>query len=220
MSRLATMTPADCLDRWLAPSPGAPWLADASVRAGDPTALALAWGAAGRRCGRGPLAAVAAVAADAAAARPGWDPTRWTMDQGARVRLLLAVPAERLPAEVDRLAGASTVEELTALYAALPLLPGPERFRARAAEGVRSNMLPVFQAVALDNPYPVEQLDDEAWSQMVLKAFFTSSDIDRVAGLARRVPERLRRMLADYARERAAARRPVDERLFRYAPRP
>ncbi len=211
------MTPADCLDRWLAASPGAPWLADACARAGDPTAMALAWGAAGRRCGRGPLTADAT---DAAAVRPGWDPSRWTVDQGARVRLLLAVPTERLLAELDRLAGASTVEELTALYLALPLLPGPDRFRARAAEGVRSNMLPVFQAVALDNPYPAEQFDDEAWSQLVLKAFFTSSDIDRIAGLDRRVPERLRRMLADYARERAAAHRPVDERLFRHAPRP
>ncbi|MFM2090468.1 MAG: hypothetical protein RLZZ127_957 [Planctomycetota bacterium] len=211
------MAPASCLDRWLADRPGAGWLAEACARAGDATALALAWGAAARRCGRD---ALAAPAAEAAAVRPGWDPARWSVDQAARVRLLLAVPVERLPAELDRLAGASTVEELTALYLALPLLPGPERFRARAAEGVRSNMLPVFQAVALDNPYPVEQLDDEAWSQMVLKAFFTGSDIDRVAGLGQRVPERLRRMLADYARERAAARRPVDERLFRYAPRP
>jgi hypothetical protein len=206
-----------CLDRWLGRGDGPGWLAQACARAGDPTALALDWGAVGRRCGRGPLSADAA---SASVARSGWDPTRWTVDQGARVRLLLAVPAERVPADLDRLAGASTVDELTALYLALPLLPGPERFRARAAEGVRSNMLPVFQAVALDNPYPVEQLDDEAWSQMVLKAFFTASDIDRVAGLDRRVPERLRRMLADYARERAAARRPVDERLFRYAPRP
>ncbi|MFM2091761.1 MAG: hypothetical protein RLZZ127_2250, partial [Planctomycetota bacterium] len=74
------MTAVACLDRWLAAGPGAPWLAEACAGAGDRTALALAWGAVGRRCGRGPLAVDAA---SASAARPGWDPTRWTVDQGA-----------------------------------------------------------------------------------------------------------------------------------------
>ena len=71
----------------------------------------------------------------------------------------------------------------------------------------------VFEAVALGNPYPAAHLADPAWNQLVLKGFFTGADIGRIVGLeGRRNPE-LGRMLADYARERRAAHRPIDPRL-------
>lgn len=141
----------------------------------------------------------------------------WTRDQAARVLLLLA----RQPRDgtflqaLDSLFGAADLAELVCLYQSLALLPFPERHVARAAEGVRSNMLPVFQAVAVGNPYPSEWLDEGSWNQMVVKAVFVGCLLHGIDGLDRRANPTLARMLVDYARERRAAGRVVTPDLWR-----
>ncbi len=205
-------TPADLLRSWLGPQP---WLDGqlAAIAGGDEAALYLSLGLAGRRVGR---TALAVDAAQALAARPGWDPRAWSSDQAARSLLILALPATDAPrwlAALERCWHAATVEELVALYQALPLLPHPELLAARAAEGVRSSMTPVFAAVALANPFPAEQLGEAAFNQMVLKCFFTGCPSAAIVGLGRRLNPDLGRMLADYARERRVAGRPLDPAL-------
>lgn len=211
-------TPADLLLRWLSAVStveAMDWLQTriARIADGDARALYLAMGQAGRRIGRAALGSDGGLAA---AACPGWDPARWSADQAARTMLALAVPSTDPAAwlnVLDRCFHAGTVEELVALYQALPLLPHPERLAARAAEGVRSGMSPVFTAVALDNPYPQAHLTEAAWNQLVLKAFFIAADIDRIVGLRQRLNPELGRMLAGYARERRVAGRTLDPRL-------
>lgn len=140
----------------------------------------------------------------------------WSADQAGRVSLLLHRPADAgfLPA-LDRLFGAADLGEQVCLYRALPLLPWPERHRARAAEGIRSSVQPVFEAVALGNSYPADWLEEGAWNQMVLKAIFVGCSLRGIAGLDRRANPALARMLVDYARERRAAKRPVTPELWR-----
>ena len=94
------------------------------------------------------------------------------------------------------------------------MLPDPEQFQLRAAEGIRTNMTSVFNAVALNNPYPAEYLNDLAWNQMVLKALFVGSPLDLIYGLQRRNNQQLTQMLIDYARERLAANRTVSSQLW------
>jgi hypothetical protein len=105
--------------------------------------------------------------------------------------------------------------ELVALYQALPILPHPTALVTRAAEGVRSNMKAVFEAVALRNPYPAEFLDTGAFNQMVLKCLFVGSPLHWVFGLDDRVNGALAGMVCDYARERWAASRSVPPELWR-----
>lgn len=140
----------------------------------------------------------------------------WTRDQAARTVLLLTSPpdAAYLPM-LDRLFRAADLGELICLYQALPLLPFPEAHRARAAEGLRSNMLSVFQAVALGNPYPAAWLDEGAWNQMVVKAVFVGCPLHGIVGLDDRANLALAAMLVDYARERRVAGRPVPAGLWR-----
>jgi hypothetical protein len=76
-------------------------------------------------------------------------------------------------------------------------------------------MKTVFEAVAHRNPYPAEQLSEDAWNQMVLKALFIGSALDPVIGLDERANPRLAHMLCDYAHERWAAGRPVNPELWR-----
>lgn len=147
---------------------------------------------------------------------PGLRLAGWTRDQAARVLLLLARPRDGWSlSTLDRMFAAADLAELVCLYQALPLLPFPERHMARAAEGVRSNMLPVFRAIAVANSYPADWLDEGAWNQMVVKAVFVGCPLHGIVGLDRRANLALARMLVDYARERRAAGRPIPADLWR-----
>ena len=147
----------------------------------------------------------------------GWNPLNWTVDQGGRTLLILSFPHEdedKYVATLDKIFAAADVGESIALYQSLSLLPHPEKFKLRAAEGIRSNMTSVFNAVALYNPYPARYLDDLAWNQMILKALFVGSPLHPIYGLERRNNEQLSQMLIDYARERLAAKRTVNPELW------
>jgi hypothetical protein len=154
----------------------------------------------------------------ASAVRTGWSPSHWSVDQTARTLLVLALPQDnntQYLRTLEQVFSAADVGELVALYQALPLLPFPEQLRERAAEGIRSNMTAVFNAVALQNPYPAEYLDELAWNQMVLKALFVGSPLHLIQGIDERANPKLAQMLIDYAHERWAAKRTVSPELWR-----
>lgn len=147
-----------------------------------------------------------------------WFPAHWTVDQAARTLLVLSLPSDNVGKylqTLDQVFAAADVRELVALYQALPLLPVAEKMHNRAAEGIRSNMTAVFNAVALENPYPAKFLDNLAWNQMVLKALFVGSPLHLIQGLDKRANPELARMLVDYAHERWAAGRNVSPELWR-----
>jgi hypothetical protein len=170
-----------------------------------------------RKIGKADLALSAAELGQATAVRPGWDPRDWSLDQTARIYLLLAAAGDgaTFSRRLDQLCATADVGELVAFYRGLPLYPDQPRHVLRAAEGVRTNMKAVFQAVAHRNPYPSEQLAEPAWNQMVLKALFIGVILDPIIGLDRRANPALARMLCDYAHERWAAGRPVSPELWR-----
>ncbi len=219
--------PARLLDTWLSrrlKGEALAWLADACARSAAPArsaaerALFLAFSAASRSVGRADLSPTASELGEAEAATVRLDPRGWSVDQAARVRLVLSLPhgdAAAWLAALDRLFAASGLEELVALYQGLALLPHPALLRARAAEGVRSSMRAVFAAVALDNPYPEAWLEEGAWNQLVLKCLFVECRLTRVIALDRRANPALTRMLCDYAHERWAAKRTINPLLWR-----
>jgi hypothetical protein len=171
-----------------------------------------------RHTGRAELALDPSELTAAQALRPGWQPQGWSLDQVARAYVLLALPAQDPAAygqAVRTLAASAELRESIALYQSLPLLPHPAQHRSLAVEGARSNMIAVFNAVALDNPYPAEQFEPLAWNQLVLKAVFLGSPLHRVCDLDRRASAPLARMLVDYAHERWAAGRSVTPELWR-----
>ncbi|MEM9484861.1 MAG: EboA family metabolite traffic protein [Cyanobacteria bacterium P01_F01_bin.116] len=150
--------------------------------------------------------------------RAGWMPRQWSIDQAARTLLLLQFPsadADRYANAVEKLFSAADVAEQVALYQSLPLLPHPERFKARAIEGLRTNIKVVFNAIVLHNPYPADYFNEAAWNQMVLKAIFVESYLSQIQKLDERANAALARMLSDYAHERWAAKRSVNSQLWR-----
>ncbi|GAB3810792.1 EboA domain-containing protein [Pontibacter rugosus] len=150
--------------------------------------------------------------------RPGFNPNQWNTAQTARTLLILSLPykdGEAFRKQLETLFNTADMGELVALYAALPLLPHPELFRERAAEGFRTNMGDVFEAVALDNPYPADYMHEDAWNNMVLKTLFVGKPVFRIYGIEKRRNAKLARILSDYAHERWAAGRPVSPELWR-----
>lgn len=147
---------------------------------------------------------------------PGFTPQGWPADRLARAWWLLQWPAADEAAyvrSITTLFQTGSMEELTALYACLPLLAWPESWVGQTAEGIRSNIGDVLEAIMLQNPYPARYLPEPAWNQLVLKAFFTSKAVQQVIGLQARNNKTLQQMLRDYAAERKAAGRTIDPQL-------
>lgn len=141
----------------------------------------------------------------------------WNSDRLARVCLLSFLPAENEKdyiKAVETLLQVADVEEQVAIYSALPLFAFPAYWKKQCAEGIRSNIGQVLEALMYNNPYPAEQLEDQAWNQLVLKAFFTEKDVSQIYGMRDRANQELALILSDYAHERWSAHRTVPKLLW------
>jgi hypothetical protein len=211
-------------DEWIARAGGAggsQWFRGAIndvVHASNDRALGVAIGLAPRRLGKADLALTDDDKRRAAALRPGFDPSDWSVDQVARVALMIAShdgSDAAFAARLDGFCSSAELNELIALCRGLPLYPGAALIEPRAREAVRSGMKPVFEAVAHNNPYPGEVFAEDAWNHMVVKALFIGSSLWPIQGLDARGNPHLARMLVDFAQERWAAGRPVSAELWR-----
>lgn len=213
------MMPADLLEHWVARrsgASGAAWLgAQVGAVMNDPAALGPALSAAPRRVGRTALTPSAEELGAAAQARPGWDPSAWTVADAARVRLILAAPATSLPDLLRPLLAAADSGESVAIFRGLPLYGSPEQLVPLATDGLRTAMRTVFEAIAHRNPFPAEFFPQSAWNHMVLKALFIESTLGPIVGLDGRWNAELAGVLRDYAHERWAAGRTVTPELWR-----
>jgi len=149
---------------------------------------------------------------------PGFFIQGYTLDRLARIWWLLELPATNKDTYIQTIEGlfsAADVNEQVALYGALPLLAWQSAWRMRTAEGIRSNIGPVQEAIMLQNPYPAAQLEESAWNQLVMKAIFTDKPVHLITGLDERANLQLATVLHDYAHERWAAGRTVNPMLWR-----
>ena len=213
--------PLDLLRKWVVRQAGdqAGWFTaflDTLTGGATERDLHILLGLAPRRLGKADLELSDADLADADAAYRGWNPSAWSIDGAARVAGLLAFKGDRSFAEVFKdLRRTSDAAEMIALYRGLPLYPDPESLDFECGEGLRSNLKPVFEAIAHQNPFPRDHFDDHRWNHMILKALFVGTDLAPVTGIDERANPELARILRDYAHERWAAGRPVNPELWR-----
>jgi DNA-binding phage protein len=186
--------------------------------ANDISQLAMAVGLAPRKLGKADLDLSDAELAETQEIRPGLDPSGWSVDQAARILLILTSfrgDEEAFVEGLTKLFATGEIGEHLAILRGLPLYPAPERLVALAGEGLRSNMQPVYEAVAHHSPYPAESFDQNRWNHMVLKALFIDSRLAPIQQLDERRNEELAEMLIDYAHERWAAGRSILPELWR-----
>ena len=149
---------------------------------------------------------------------PGFIIDDWPLHRLCRIWILIHVDAaekDNYCNKIESLFKNAEMNELAALYAALPVFAYPEKWIKRCEEGIRSNIGIVLEAIMYNNPYPSKFLDEAAWNQLVLKAFFTDKNVNRIIGLDDRANPELASTLIDYAHERWAAKRPVNIQLWR-----
>jgi len=137
----------------------------------------------------------------------------------ARVALL-HVALELLPAErhlglLRTLYTTGDTDERRAVLRALAGLPDPIRFLELGIEACRTNVVPVFDAIACENSFPEHYFPEAAFNQLVMKAVFLGLPLARVRGLETRTQGELIRMARDYAAERRAAGRSIPSDLER-----
>lgn len=143
----------------------------------------------------------------------GWDQFRL-----GRVILLLVLAEqgqEVFSETLGKLLGTADLREQAAIYSAFPLLPRGEKLVELATDGLRSNIVDVFDSIALRNPFPAKFFSVEAWNQMVLKALFISRPAYQILGIDERANANLAESMSDLAHERWAAGRWVSPELWR-----
>ena len=194
------------------------WLQEKKSIAPGSSAFNTAFAAMPRKTGKKPIKITEEENNKLQQVRKGLSVYNWTVDRLARVWLLMQVDSsneEKYFDSIDQLFLSAEMNELVALYSALPLLAYEERWRKRCADGIRSNIGDVLQAIICNNPYPAEQLDEKAWNQLVLKAFFTEKPIDEIYHLDERANQELANTLSDFAHERWAAGRTINPLAWR-----
>ncbi len=139
----------------------------------------------------------------------------WTLDQVIRLAILTQLDE----ANIDLLFETAEMQEAVALTRALPYLENPSSFLLRATDAVRSNVGPVFDAIAFGNTYPKDYFAEAAWNQLVLKCIFNDKAIHQIIGLDERANQALAATLSDFAHERWAAGRRVPSQVWRLVPR-
>lgn len=148
----------------------------------------------------------------------GFSVEGWSFVRLSRVWLLSCLDASNREAycrHIETLFDTAEMNELVALYSALPLLAYPEQWLFRATDAVRSNMGVVYEAIALGNPYPYHHFSELAWNQLVLKGIFNDKPLHLIYGLEERSNEKLVLTLSDFAHERWAAGRWVAPQVWR-----
>ncbi|HUQ89646.1 MAG TPA: EboA domain-containing protein [Vicinamibacterales bacterium] len=181
---------------------------------GSESPLLVAYATAPQHVGRDALFLSPADLDELREAAPGIGFDRWTRDDAARALLLIAIrtqgrTGDAFVSEALACFEQGDAREQQSWLRAIALWPEAKAFLPSAIDACRTNIIPVFEALACENPYPAAHFPDRNFNQMVLKAMFNSIALERISGLQSRLNPELSRMARDYAAERTAAGRMV-----------
>jgi len=192
------------------------WLESARDAAGASSVnpLLALYSTAAIRVGRAPLALTAAEHARLADLVPELSFDRWTIDDVARALLLMARRSagridDNFVADATACFEQADAREQQSWLRAASVWPESTRLLPTVIDACRTNIVPVFESIACENPYPSRHFPERNFNQVILKALFNSIALSRVVGLANRMNPELSRMARDYAAERTAAGRSV-----------
>lgn len=142
----------------------------------------------------------------------------WSIDRLARVlllKLLAEQPKLRFIETINALFETADLREQAAIYSAFPILPHADDLTPMAREGLRTNIVDVFDSIALRNPFPAEHFDDEGWNQMILKCLFIDRPLYKVHRIEQRANPTLVEQISNLAHERWAAGRTISPEAWR-----
>lgn len=141
-----------------------------------------------------------------------------TVLQLGRINVLIQVlekDAAFFGPKVENLIQLADTGELETFLKFLVLLPNAERYIFTAVEALRTNIATIFDAIAMNNPYPQQHFNEQQWNQMYLKAAFMERNLGCIIGVEERGNQALTRIISDYAHERWAASREIDPEIWK-----
>lgn len=191
------------------------------------TPLLTTYPAAAMRAGHGPLSLTSDDLRTLNDAAPDIGFARWEREDAARALLLIAhrnrgCTGDAFVTDALECFEQGDAREQQSWLRAIALWPEAKAFLPQAIDACRTNIVPVFEALACENPYPSTFFPERNFNQVVLKAMFNSIALSRIVGLPARLNPELSRMARDYAAERTAAGRtvPADINLAIHDARP
>ena len=191
------------------------WFSDKLETTETASAFFLAFGMVNRKVERCPVKISTSLLDRLKEKDAAFDIENWTLDQFCRLALLINLQPEDNKEKIETLLASADMREQVIIYKSLSYLPNPKDFVLNAVDGIRTNMIDVFDAIALNNAYPSNYFNESAWNQMVLKAIFMERPIYKIYGLESRKNQNLATILHDFVHERWAAGRSVTPELWR-----
>jgi hypothetical protein len=146
---------------------------------------------------------------------PGFTQSNWDLQQLCRCLLMIHLPIQQNVEVIKNLAEMAAIKELVCLYKGLFFLKNASDFVLMVQEGIRTNMVAVFDAIALTNPFTAKYLPIDPWNQLVLKAVFMGRPLYKIIDLDLRKNEKLALIVHDYIHERWSAGRLVSPEIWR-----
>jgi hypothetical protein len=111
--------------------------------------------------------------------------------------------------------GSADRKELVTIFKSVQYLSNAADFKMEMIDGLRTNMIDVFDAISRYQSFPVRFFHQDAWNQMVLKAIFMERPLYKIQGLDKNRNQKLTDTLHDFVHERWSAGRNVHPELWR-----
>lgn len=146
---------------------------------------------------------------------PGFSKSPWTKQELVRVVLMVSLETSKNKEILQSFFETAEMQELVAFFKGLYLLENAKEFTLSVEEGIRTNMVNVFDSFTAGNPYAITYLEEWAWNQLVLKALFLDRPLFTIHDIDNRKNQSLSDMLQDYVNERWSAFREVSPEIWR-----
>ncbi|GAB1855391.1 hypothetical protein MHTCC0001_02250 [Flavobacteriaceae bacterium MHTCC 0001] len=146
---------------------------------------------------------------------PGFGKSQWHKIDIARAILMITLDTSVNKKVLLDFFEIAEMKEQSSLYKGLYLLTNAGDFKHQVTEGIRTNMVNVFDAIAQGNPFAKAYLSEGAWNQLILKSLFLERKLYTIQDIDKGKNKNLANMMQDYVKERWSAGRKVSLEIWR-----
>lgn len=181
----------------------------------QPSQFYLAFGLVGRKVPQKPAKLDSETLALFEAINPDFRSEPLYLDEYCRLLLLQSARPENNKVLISTMLGSADRKELVTIFKSIQYLSNSADFKMEMIDGLRTNMVDVFDAISRYNSFPGRFFHQDAWNQMVLKAIFMERPLYKIQGLDENRNQKLTDTLHDFVHERWSAGRNVHPELWR-----
>jgi hypothetical protein len=138
----------------------------------------------------------------------------WNKHSLCRALLMTKLPVENNKEIINKLIETSSNKEQEDLYKSLFFLENAQTLVSLVEEGIRSNVISIYDAIAHYNPFAACYLSENSWNQLVLKGIFNDRPLFPIYNLYKRNNQKLALIANDYIHERWSAGRTVTPEIW------